>query len=105
MLRREKRRKENVMTMSSSDTFVLKSNEQSAEQILIRKELINSIKQQVNQFPEMMHTCFILHFYHDLKYEQISQLIGLSHNSIKTHIRRALKKIKSNREEYHEKNI
>ena len=54
-------------------------------------EEVRALTAQVRQMPEMMRRCLLLRYGHDLNQEEMADYLGLSVNTVKTHLKRALK--------------
>jgi RNA polymerase sigma-70 factor, ECF subfamily len=62
----------------------------SPEEFLSGREGVRALWAQIREMPEMMRKCLILRYYHDLSPEEAAQYLGLSVNTVKSHLRRAL---------------
>ena len=59
--------------------------------ILMEKELLNDIDLAISRLPEQTKKVFVLKRYEDLSYEDISAKLNISINTVKYHIKSALK--------------
>ena len=64
------------------------------EDEVIKKQNEEIIMQTVNSLPEMIRKCIIFHYYHELSYKEITDLLNISINTVKTHIKEGLKKLR-----------
>jgi RNA polymerase sigma-70 factor (ECF subfamily) len=53
-------------------------------------EEISALHARIGQMPEMMRRCLLLRYVHDLGPQEAADLLGLSVNTVKTHLRRGL---------------
>ena len=67
---------------------------------LIWNEAEEKIEAAINALPKQCKQIFELSRYENLKYKEISSKLGLSVNTIKTQLKRALKKIRGSLTEY-----
>ena len=63
----------------------------SAEENYIEKEMHESIYQAINKLPHQCRQVFLMKRYDNLKYTEISEVLNISINSVKTQMKRALK--------------
>jgi len=68
---------------------------QQPDQQLMYKDVTSQIQQLVGQLPAQMQLVFKMHRYEGFSYEEIAGLLNISVNSVKTHMFRALKFLKS----------
>ena len=68
--------------------------------ILIEKELQNVIDKAISQLPEQTKKVFELKRYEDLSYEDISSQLDISVNTVKYHIKSALKILREDLKDY-----
>ncbi len=62
-------------------------------------ELINTqntvfVMNLLKELPDMMRKCIIFHILHELEYKEISKLLNISINTVKSHIRAEMKKLR-----------
>jgi len=69
------------------------------ERKIINNQYSNIIVQQLLELPEMMRKCVIFHIFHGLTYREISKLLCISINTVKTHLREGMKKLRQRFEE------
>ena len=53
-------------------------------------EEIAALHARIGEMPEMMRRCMLLRYVHDLNPQEAADLLGLSVNTVKTHLRRGL---------------
>ncbi|MDN3588526.1 RNA polymerase sigma-70 factor [Pedobacter aquatilis] len=75
-------------------------NYQSPDQVLMYKELHLDIHQMIALLPERTELVFRMNRHDHLSYEEIAKMLGISLNSVKTHMYRALKFLKENFRHY-----
>jgi RNA polymerase sigma-70 factor, ECF subfamily len=66
----------------------------SAEQALIDRELVNGIQSAITHLPERQKTVFLLRFVEDMPLEKIAETMSLEIGTVKTHLSRALGKVR-----------
>jgi len=74
-----------------ADETLLESKVLSPEEELIRKTTILAVQEAVKDLPEKYSICLEMYFFHDLSYKQIEEITNLPENTIKSHIFRAKK--------------
>jgi RNA polymerase sigma-70 factor (ECF subfamily) len=62
----------------------------SPEEFLSGREEVRALWAQIRDMPEMMRKCLILRYYHELSPDEAADYLGLSVNTVKTHLKRAL---------------
>jgi len=70
---------------------LIQSRDLSPEEEEIRKVTLEAIRESVSDLPEHYGRCVEMYFFHGLKYEEISEIIDIPVNTIKSHIFRAKK--------------
>lgn len=74
----------------SSDTVTdIASPGLDPQQALIEKEKVVLLHHALLELPEQRRRCTLLYVNNDLKYHQIADLLGISLNTVKTHLREA----------------
>lgn len=97
VVRQQKTRKESVNILNPEKTWQFISDTYALDDNLIEKifsdetEII--IENAINELPEQCRKVFLMSRIESLKNEEIAAKLGLSENTIKTHIYRALQKI------------
>jgi RNA polymerase sigma-70 factor, ECF subfamily len=89
----ELRRAENRVIQKELDAMEspeLPSSIPSPEAFLSGREEVRALWAQIRDMPEMMRKCLILRYYHDLSPDETADYLGLSVNTVKTHLKRAL---------------
>jgi RNA polymerase sigma-70 factor (ECF subfamily) len=79
---------------SSSDQELLE-----AEQAVIKHEQFRRIHAAIASLKPKYQSAIMLHYFENLSIREIAQILGLSENTVKTHIRRGLNQLKKNYEE------
>lgn len=88
--------KESSLTQFRDDSiiFSMRSETELPIGILIEKELQNAVELAVNRLPEQTKKVFELKRYEYLSYEEISIQLNISTNTVKYHIKNALKTLR-----------
>jgi RNA polymerase sigma-70 factor (ECF subfamily) len=79
--------------------FAVPSNEAGPERSALDREQRQTIARAVAQLPETYRLVTILRYYHDLSYEEIEQVTGLSEATIKTRLFRARRQLEERLEQ------
>ncbi len=87
-----KRKREFV---SAFEEFDIKANGFTPEEIHIQNSIKNSIRRAVNELPDKYKICIDLYFFYDMPYADINSVTGIPVNTIKSHIFRAKKILKT----------
>ncbi|HPT21728.1 MAG TPA: RNA polymerase sigma-70 factor [Bacteroidales bacterium] len=97
IVRHQMARKETVNILSSEEALQFISDNYENNDYLIEKifsdETGEIIKQAIDELPEQCRRIFRLSRFDSLSNEEIAAKLGLSENTVKTHIYRALQKI------------
>jgi RNA polymerase sigma-70 factor (ECF subfamily) len=97
VIRQQKTRKESVNYLSSEKTWQFISDTYDLDDNLIDKifsdETETIIEQAINELPEQCRKVFLMSRIESMKNKEIALQLGLSENTIRTHIYRALQKI------------
>lgn len=80
---------------SIANEDILISSTDSPEEAQIKKLTIEAVREAVKKLPDRYSECLDMYFFHDLSYEQIADLTELPVNTIKSHIFRAKKILRS----------
>ncbi|MBE0653737.1 MAG: RNA polymerase sigma-70 factor [Bacteroidales bacterium] len=67
---------------------------------LISREIETEIETAINDLPGKCKEVFCLHRFEDLSYEEISQKLGISINTVRTQMMRALQKLRESLKDY-----
>ncbi len=67
---------------------------------LLQKELENKITEIIDSLPSQCRKVFTFSRFENLKYEEISKKMNISINSVKTHMKNALQKLRNDLGEY-----
>ena len=87
-----KRKREFV---SAFDDFEIKTNDLTPEERQIQNCVKNSIRRAVSSLPEKYRICIDLYFFYDMPYADIESVTGIPVNTIKSHIFRSKKILKT----------
>lgn len=67
------------------------TSDNSPDQIVIKSELIASVKEALGKLPHDLRTVILLYEYEDLSYEEISSVLGCSIKAVEMKLYRARK--------------
>jgi RNA polymerase sigma-70 factor (sigma-E family) len=70
-------------------------DEPSAEETAAARESRSEVVQALRQLPHRQRDCLVLRYYLDLPVEQIASTLGISPNSVKTHVQRGMRALAS----------
>jgi len=97
-LNHQKRRK--FMTffskMDNDEVNSISSNDKDAQQGLESNDIINRFNEELAKLPEKQRETFALRYFHDLTYNEISELLGTSVGGLKANYFQAVKKLAHN---------
>lgn len=86
-----KRKKEYV---SLAEDYELEDSDLNPEERHIRKLMIEAVQESLREIPKKFSLCLDLYFFYDFSYADISDVLDLSLNTVKSHIFRAKKLLK-----------
>jgi RNA polymerase sigma-70 factor, ECF subfamily len=66
------------------------SSPRDPEAVCSEAEAAEALRARIREMPEMMRKCITLRYYHDLRPEEAAAYLGLSENTVKTHLKRGL---------------
>lgn len=92
-----KRRKEYV---SLSDDFEIIDGDFGPEEIQLRKMTSLAVQKALSELPERYAICLDLYFFNDMSHNEISEILDLPVNTIKSHIFRAKRILRDSLAEY-----
>ena len=87
------RRQKNMVTMSTDDEETGVANTLMADDYFDGDETEAQLQQAIAQLPEVQRTVFLLRYYDDMKYSDISKLLNTSEGALKASYHIAVKKI------------
>ena len=97
VIRQQKTRKESVNLLGTEKTWKFISDTYDLNDNLIERIFSDEteviIEQIIKKLPEQCRKVFLMSRFESLKNEEIATQLGLSENTVKTHIYRALQKI------------
>jgi RNA polymerase sigma-70 factor (sigma-E family) len=76
-------------------------DEPSAEDTSVRQESRREVVAALRMLPHRQRECLALRYYLELPVDQIAELLGLSSNSVKTHLKRGLRGLAVILEDHH----
>ena len=87
------RRQKNVVTLSTDDEELNVSNTLMADEYFDGDETEAQLQEAIAALPEVQRTVFLLRYYDDMKYSDISNMLGTSEGALKASYHIAVKKI------------
>jgi RNA polymerase sigma-70 factor (ECF subfamily) len=87
------RRQKNIITMSTDDEELGIANTLMADDYFDGDETEAQLQQAIASLPEVQRTVFLLRYYDDMKYSDISKMLGTSEGALKASYHIAVKKI------------
>lgn len=85
-----------------ADEELILSAEGTPEEENMRRLTAGAVREAVNELPERYSECLDMYFFHDLSYEQIAEVTELPVNTIKSHIFRAKKILRSKLKDFYQ---
>ncbi|MCA9730669.1 MAG: sigma-70 family RNA polymerase sigma factor [Deferribacteres bacterium] len=85
--------------ISEEHTDIFRSEESNAIQLLENKDTADRLRNELNRLPEQLRTALALFHLEEMKYEEISTIMGLPLGTVKSHIFRARKILKEKLEQ------
>ncbi|HEX6290346.1 MAG TPA: sigma-70 family RNA polymerase sigma factor [Herpetosiphonaceae bacterium] len=73
--------------------FALPSEAPGPERSVINREQREAVARAINQLPDTYRSITVLRYYHDLSYEEIEQITGLTEATVKTRLFRARRQL------------
>jgi RNA polymerase sigma-70 factor (ECF subfamily) len=86
------RRQKNIVTMSTDDESGI-ANTLMADDYFDGDETEAQLQEAIATLPEVQRTVFLLRYYDDMKYSDISSMLGTSEGALKASYHIAVKKI------------
>ena len=86
LLKRERR-----MTGTKEEFDYRDISIKTPEEELIDREMVAAVHRAIDKLPTQSRRIYLMHRYDDLKYSEIAEILGISINTVKTQMRRALK--------------
>jgi RNA polymerase sigma-70 factor (ECF subfamily) len=87
---------------SIADEALIRDTGQGPEEANIRKITAQAVTTVVQELPPHYALCVDLYFFHDLSHKEISELTNLPVNTIKSHIFRAKKLLRTKLADYYD---
>ena len=87
------RRQKNVVTMSADDEELGIANTLMADEYFDGDETEAQLQEAIAQLPEVQRTVFLLRYYDDMKYSEISKVLNTSEGALKASYHIAVQKI------------
>ena len=87
------RRQKNVVTLSTDDEELSVANTLMADDYFDGDETEAQLQEAIATLPEVQRTVFLLRYYDDMKYSDISKMLGTSEGALKASYHSAVKKI------------
>ena len=87
------RRQKNIVMLSTDDEETGVANTLMADEYFDGDETAAQLQEAIAQLPEVQRTVFLLRYYDDMKYSDISRMLGTSEGALKASYHIAVKKI------------
>jgi len=87
------RRQKNIVTMSTDDDELTVANTLMADDYFDGDETEALLQEAIARLPEVQRTVFLLRYYDDMKYSDISKMLKTSEGALKASYHIAMKKI------------
>ena len=87
------RRQKNVISISTDDEEIGVANTLMADDYFDGDETEAQLQEAIASLPEVQRTVFLLRYYDDMKYSDISKMLGTSEGALKASYHIAVKKI------------
>jgi RNA polymerase sigma-70 factor (sigma-E family) len=71
------------------------TDEPSAEETAAARESRSEVVQALRQLPHRQRDCLVLRYYLDLPVDEVATTLGISPNSVKTHVQRGMRALAS----------
>jgi RNA polymerase sigma-70 factor (ECF subfamily) len=86
----------NIVSTENELSFIDSINIESdnPEKIIIRKEDITQLNQSINMLPEFQKTVVLLFYKEEMSLDEISKIMELPENTVKSHLFRAKNSLK-----------
>ena len=84
---------ENREKIAEVDT-AMESPDTGPEDALLAREELALVRRSLNRLPPQMRRCFLLRIAQDLKYREIAAMMGLSIQTVKSHISQARQRLR-----------
>ncbi|MSP13957.1 MAG: sigma-70 family RNA polymerase sigma factor [Chloroflexi bacterium] len=87
---RIRRRRNNHVSLDEMEPWQIPpSSDDAPEDVLMRAETRGRVQKLVNSLPENYRICVILRYWHDMPYQEIADILGLTESAVKTRLHRA----------------
>ncbi|HEX8332087.1 MAG TPA: sigma-70 family RNA polymerase sigma factor [Segetibacter sp.] len=85
-----------LLSVNEDKSFIdeLESDYNNPEQIIIKKENINELNKNITKLPEIQKSILLLFYKDELSVDEISRIMEMPINTIKSHLFRARKSLK-----------
>ena len=87
------RRQKNIVTMSTDDEELSVANTLMADEYFDGDETEAQLQEAIATLPDVQRSVFLLRYYDDMKYSDISKMLGTSEGALKASYHIAVKKI------------
>lgn len=84
-------KREKKKVYSFEELYLKENGLQTPEDEMIDRELYFNVHQAINKLPEKCKRVYLMHHYDNLSYAEIAEIQNISLNTVKTHMKRALK--------------
>jgi RNA polymerase sigma-70 factor (ECF subfamily) len=86
-------KRERRLTLLDDNSEIQKENAESPETVLIKDETVIAVQNAINKLPEKCREIYMMKKYDDLSYQEISKVLKISVNTVKTQMKRAVKSL------------
>lgn len=90
---RKKRISSVFKSIEKDESFDIINNEKNPEENLVQEEMNLKLLQAISKLPEKQRETFALRYFEDMKYEDISKMLGISVGGLKANYYHAVRKI------------
>lgn len=86
---------ESISTVTCQDEeLVIIDSEPSSLDQFMHKEVLMRLRKAIEELPDKMRECLMLRLYHDLKYQEIADIMNISIQTVKAHLSQAKQKLR-----------
>jgi RNA polymerase sigma-70 factor (ECF subfamily) len=89
-------KRERRLTLLDDNSEIQRQTAESPETVLIKDETVLAVLNAIEKLPEKCRQIYRMKKYDDLSYQEISEILKISVNTVKTQMKRALKSLSQN---------
>ncbi len=86
-------KQEKLFVSIDDDLKVAETQAVSPEEDLIKKNLYEAVHKAIGNLPDQCQRIYLMKKYDNLSYKEIAEILGISINTVKTQMKRALKSL------------